>query len=85
MKEKNSAKPHNFLFKDVYSKKKYAMDLFRLTLSKKEFNLFDWETLSIKSRPFFDESWDKKTRRFDLFGGREEIWTQNGNFLFTGA
>ena len=70
MKEKSSAKPHNFLFKDVYSKKKYAMDLFRLTLSKKEFNLFDWETLSIKSRPFFDESWDKK--RADLIFSVEE-------------
>ena len=81
MQEKSSAKPHNFLFKDVYSKKKYAMDLFRLTLSKKEFNLFDWETLRIKSRPFFDESWDKK--RADLiFSVGEKISGRKTEIFF---
>ena len=81
MKEKSSAKPHNFLFKDVYSEKKYAMDLFRLTLTKKEFNFFDWKTLRVKSKPFFDESWDKK--RADLiFSVGEKISGRKTEIFF---
>ena len=55
---------HDLLFKEVFSKEKYCVDIFRLALRKKEFHLFDWETLKLEVSTFVDKKWREK--RMDL-------------------
>ena len=55
---------HDLLFKEVFLKEKYCVDIFRLALSKKEFQLFDWETLKLEVSTFVDKKWREK--RMDL-------------------
>ena len=55
---------HDLLFKEVFSTEKYCVDIFRLALSKKEFSLFDWETLKLEVNTFVDKKWREK--RMDL-------------------
>ena len=45
----------NHLFYEVYSKERYVLDLFRLVLTSKEFDLFDWKTLQSKVTVFVDQ------------------------------
>ena len=55
---------HDLLFKTVYSKPKYSLDIFKLCLSPKEYSLFDWSTLQSEVNTFVDKEWQEK--RADL-------------------
>ena len=74
-------KPHNLLFKDVYKEKRYSMDLFKLTLSKEEMDLFNWKTLKVKKKSFYGPEWENK--RADLiFSVKIKKSHQNTEILF---
>ena len=51
---------HDFFFREVFSHIKYALDIFRLILTKEEFKLFDWSTLTCELTSFFDEEGREK-------------------------
>ena len=51
---------HDHLFKDVYTKEKYSLDLFRLIFTKKEYSLFNWKTLKAEVTTFIDPQWHEK-------------------------
>ena len=51
---------HDFFFREVFSHIKYALDIFRLILTKEEFKLFDWDTLTCELTSFFDEEGREK-------------------------
>ena len=55
---------HDTFFKDVYSKPKYSLDIFRLVFSKKEQAFFNWNTLKIDLTTFMDKELSEK--RVDL-------------------
>ncbi|MCY4643590.1 MAG: Rpn family recombination-promoting nuclease/putative transposase [Bacteriovoracales bacterium] len=55
---------HDLLFKETYQKPKYALDIFRLVFTKKEFGLFNWKTLRPELTTYVDEEW--KEKRTDL-------------------
>ena len=55
---------HDRLFRDVYSKERNSMDLFRLIFTPYEFQLFDWETVHAEFTEFWDEGLREK--RADL-------------------
>ena len=55
---------HDLLFKEVFFTEKYCVDIFRLALNKKEFQLFDWKTLKLEVSTFVDKKWREK--RMDL-------------------
>ncbi len=55
---------HDSFFKEVFSHLKYALDLFRLILTKEEFVLFDWTTLKSSATTFIDKKGREK--RTDL-------------------
>ena len=61
-----SKKPflHDALFKEMYSKPKYSLDIFRLVLSKREQALFNWNTLKLEITSFLDKELSEK--RADL-------------------
>ena len=55
---------HDSFFKEVFSHLKYALDLFRLILTKVEFELFDWTTLRSEATTFINKKGQEK--RTDL-------------------
>ena len=55
---------HDAFFKEIYSNRRYSLDIFRLTLSEKEFDLFDWKTLKSEATVFMDKR--LKEKRMDL-------------------
>ena len=55
---------HDRLFRDVYSKERNSMDLFRLIFTPYEFGLFDWETVHAEFTEFWDE--ELREKRADL-------------------
>ena len=61
---KKTVNAHDLLFKEVYSNEKYSLDIFKLCLSKKEFSLFNWQTLKGELNTFVDKNW--KEKRADL-------------------
>ncbi len=63
-KKKKKSNHHDALFKDIFSNKKYCLDIFRLVLTPTEFRLFKWKTLKSEATLFLDEKW--KERRADL-------------------
>ena len=63
-KDQSKKAVHDYLFRDVYTKKKYSLDLFRLSFSPLEFELFNWETLKTELTTFMDDEW--KAKRADL-------------------
>ena len=62
--KKQGKKIHDAFFKDVYSKPKYSLDIFRLVFSKKEQAFFNWNTLKIDLTTFMDKELSEK--RVDL-------------------
>ena len=68
---------HDSLFKEVYSKREYSLDIFKLVLSKTEFALFNWRTLKQDVSSFVDKHFVE--RRSDLIfsvkrkGSKEEV------------
>ena len=46
---------HDRLFKDIFSHQKYSLDLFKLSLKKKEFALFSWNTLRTDITTYVDK------------------------------
>ena len=65
MKKKSSKHSiHDLFFKEVYSNKRYSLDIFVLILTPSEFSLFDWETLKSEMTSFIDH--DQKEKRMDL-------------------
>ena len=62
--KKNKNFLHDIFFKEVFSHLKYALDLFRLTLTKEEFALFNWTTLKSEATTFIDKKGREK--RTDL-------------------
>ena len=54
---------HDILFKEIYSQKKYCLDIFALILSKKKYDLFNWDTLNSRATVLLD---DLKERQADL-------------------
>ena len=64
MKKKKEKNLHDLLFREVYSKKKYAMDLFRLVLKKEEYACFNWTQLKAELTNFVDE--EHREKRADL-------------------
>ena len=61
-------KGHNFIhdafFKEIYSQKRYCLDIFRLIFTPKQFALFDWDTLKSEATVSVDNQWREK--RADL-------------------
>ncbi len=55
---------HDLFFREIFSQKKYALDIFRLILTKREFKLFDWNSLTCELSSFFDAQGREK--RTDL-------------------
>ncbi len=55
---------HDLFFREVYSHTKYALDIFRLILTKSEYNLFNWDTLTCEQTTFFNKQGREK--RMDL-------------------
>ena len=55
---------HDLFFKEVYSNKRYSLDIFVLILTPSEFSLFDWDTLKSEMTSFIDH--DQKEKRMDL-------------------
>ncbi|MCY4642987.1 MAG: hypothetical protein OXB88_00050, partial [Bacteriovoracales bacterium] len=45
---------HDHLFKEVYQGTRYALDIFRLVLTKREFQLFNWKTLRSELTDYID-------------------------------
>ena len=58
---------HDSFFKQIYSHERYSLDIFRLTLTKKEFDLFNWKTLRSQATVFLDNDFNE--RRMDLAFG----------------
>ena len=55
---------HDVIFKATYSNKTYALDIFKLVLTREEFSLFDWNTLNLEITTFISK--EGKERRSDL-------------------
>ena len=53
---------HDIFFKDIYGTLPYCLDLFRIVFSKREFDLFDWDTLQSEATVTIG----KKESRADL-------------------
>ena len=72
---------HDLFFKDIYSIKKYSLDLFKLILTQKEMALFDFSTLNLQVNTFVDKTWTEK--RTDLiFLVHLKNSTQKAGLLF---
>ena len=55
---------HDLFFREVYSKKKYVLDLFRIVLKKEEYAYFDWKRLKAELASFVNE--EHREKRADL-------------------
>ena len=55
---------HDSVFKQIYSRRRYCLDIFRLVLTPQEFKLFNWNTLKPQITTFVDEQGQEK--RTDL-------------------
>ena len=55
---------HDSVFKQIYSHRRYCLDIFRLVLTPQEFKLFNWKTLKPQITTFVDEQGQEK--RTDL-------------------
>ena len=51
---------HDALFREIYSHKKYSLDIFRLVLTPAEFRLFNWKTLKSEATIYLDPQWQSK-------------------------
>ena len=72
---------HDIFFKEVFSQKRYALGLFRRSLTQSEFNLFDWTTLKSEATSFIDEK--GKEKRTDLqFSVQSKNSTERVTLLF---
>ena len=58
---------HDSFFKQIYSHERYSLDIFRLTLTKEEFDLFDWKSIVSQATVFLDRDFNE--RRMDLVFG----------------
>ena len=63
-KSKKNNSLHDLFFREVYSKEKYSLDIFRLTLSRRQFALFNWTTLKSEMTSFISS--DGREKRTDL-------------------
>ncbi|MCY4643129.1 MAG: Rpn family recombination-promoting nuclease/putative transposase, partial [Bacteriovoracales bacterium] len=64
MEKKLKGPIHDHLFKGVYQGTRYALDIFSLVLTKREFQLFNWKTLRSELTDYIDE--EGKEKRADL-------------------
>ena len=64
MTRKQKRPIHDLLFKETYQRPEYALDIFRLVFTPKEFGLFNWKTLAPELTTYVDEEW--KEKRTDL-------------------
>ena len=55
---------HDHLFRDIYSRTRYCLDIFRLIFTPPQFALFDWKTLKSEMNTFIDR--ELRERRTDL-------------------
>ena len=68
---------HDAIFKEVYSNKKYSLDIFKLIFKAHEFKLFDWRTLKPEMNVYIDNK--GKEKRIDLLfsvrmkGSKKEV------------
>ncbi len=62
--KKSKAFLHDIFFKEIYTKPKHCLDLFRLVFTPQEMALFDWNTLKSEVTTFIDQ--DSKEKRTDL-------------------
>lgn len=62
--QRQRKKLHDLLFKSVYSQPAFCSDIFKLTLTPQQYNLFDWNTLTFEINTFVDPEWREK--RSDL-------------------
>ena len=56
--------PHDPLFREIYSQKKYRLDIFKLVLTPAQFHLFDWRTLKSELTVTLNQQWQEQ--RADL-------------------
>ena len=61
---RSRANLHDSVFKQIYSRRRYCLDIFRLVLTPQEFKLFNWNTLKPQITTFVDEQGQEK--RTDL-------------------
>ena len=54
-------KTHDSLFRGTYQDKFYVLDLFQIILTKKEYNLFDWNTLQTELTTYFNKNWKEES------------------------
>ena len=64
VKGKKSPYPHDHFVKKILSKKPYCLDIFKLILSKKQMDLFDWTSLKTELSSFIDK--EGREKRMDL-------------------
>ena len=55
---KKTANPHDRFFKGAYSKHEFAIEIFKLIFSKKEFNACPWKKLKTEKDNFKDKRAD---------------------------
>ena len=63
MARKQKRPIHDLLFKETYQRPEYALDIFRLVFTPKEFGLFNWKTLAPELTTYVDEEWKERAPR----------------------
>ena len=77
-KTTHNTQHHDGIFRDIYSDRKFALDIFRLVFGPREFDLFDWRTLKSTLTVYFGRD-DGKRQEVDLAfqvrpkGGGDEV------------
>ena len=77
-KKTDNKQHHDGIFRDIYSHRRFALDIFRLILGPEEFDLFDWRTLKSKMTVYFGRE-DGRRQEVDLVfqvrlkGGADEM------------
>ena len=64
MKKRDTNFLHDHFFKEVFSRREYCLDIFKLVLTPAQFKLFDWTTLRSEVTISVDKEWREK--RADL-------------------
>ena len=60
-KKTMNRKTHDSFFRGTYQDKSYVLDLFQIILTKKEYDLFDWNTLQTELTTYFNKNWKEES------------------------
>ena len=60
-KKTMNRKTHDSFFRGTYQDKSYVLDLFQIILTRKEYSLFDWNTLQTELTTYFNKNWKEES------------------------